>query len=422
MGPTPRITSSTTPSSSERLARALAIAAVLAGGLGGCVEYLDPGEVGSPRYFGDVRGTPLPLLAPISDRAGNAYVLSGSRDLRQVTVFTGQAGGGWSSGCALHKADDRGAHGWIGRAQDHAWYWSGDALVEVDGATGGCLFVLDRDPASAANVAFLGVIPSVRDAPSRTSVVALIETPAEPLPYWVLVDLRQRRYTFRRFEPSNASNVVVLGTGAIDDAGAGVILVRYEIDGAPVVEAHYLDADANQVAVARVSGLEAATEDAVQGFLAVNDAGLASGILVDGQQVAFTRAGGGVRAVANMAPIGVHRFQGELFLVGTTSSPVISPLSADGSPGQLFEWTSSQRAAGILGGNLQVVDDRAAPRRFITWSNSVSALGAFPFLSATPPHDYAQDTTLWLVAGPSFSVAGEVHTQIALAPIGLTYP
>ena len=86
--------------------------------LTGCIDYLDPGEVGAVRYFGEVRytpGTPLPLLPPIADRDGNAYVLSGSRDLRQVTAFTGQAGGGWSSGCALHKGDDRGAHGWIGR-------------------------------------------------------------------------------------------------------------------------------------------------------------------------------------------------------------------------------------------------------------------------------------------------------------------
>ena len=84
---------------------------VLVLGLTGCIDYLEPGEVGAVRYFGEVRSTPgepLPLLPPISDRDGNYYVLSGARDLRQVTVFTGQAGGGWSSGCGLHKGDDRG--------------------------------------------------------------------------------------------------------------------------------------------------------------------------------------------------------------------------------------------------------------------------------------------------------------------------
>jgi hypothetical protein len=400
---------------------------VLIAALSGCIDYLDPGEVGAVRYFGEVRSTagmPLPVLPPISDRDGNAYVLSGARDLRQVTAFTGQAGGGWSSGCSLHKADDRGAHGWIGGARDRAWYWSGDALVEVSGETGSCNYVLDRDPASAANLAFLGVVPSVRDAPSRVTVVALIQSPNDALPYWVVVDLGLQRYTqLRRFEPGNASNVVVLGTGALDDAGRGVMLVKYDLGGVPVVEARYLDADATETGVAKVGGLEMAAEDEVLGFLAATEDTTAAGVLADGRLVVFNRQGGSARGVSGLTPAGVHVKDGALWMVGTNGSgPAIAGVAPDGGVGGIVGWSTSSRAAGALAGGLQVVDDRAAPRRYTTWSNSSSAIGPFPFLSAATPHAYASGTTLWVIAGTAYDVGGELRTQIALAPIGLAYP
>ena len=404
----------------------LAVLLVAASIGGGCVDYLGPGDIGSVRYFGEVRSTPampLPVLPPISDREGNAYVLTGSRDLREVQAFTGQAGGGWSSGCSLHKGDDRGAHGWVGRSQDQAWYWSGDALVEVSGETGSCSYVLDKDPATGASIAFLGVVPSVRDAPSRTTVVALIQTPNDPSPFWVVVDLRTRRYTgLARFQPGFASNVVVLGAGATDDAGGGVMLVRYDAGGSSTIEARYVDADGRQIASAQVGGLDTAVEDSVLGFLAVSD-GLASGVTFDGKHVVFNEAGGAARAVAGMTASGVHVYDGKLWLVGVSGGrPVVAPLTGDGSMGSVQAWAASDRAQGVLGGSLQVIDDRAAPRRLTKWSNSASAIGAFPFLSAATPHDYAQDTTLWVIAGPSYMAGGELRTQLALSPMGLSYP
>ena len=390
-----------------------------------CLDYLDPGQVGTVRYFGEVQSTPglpLPLLPPISDRNGNAYVLSGGRELRQVTVFTGQAGGGWVSGCALHKGDDRGAHGWLGRTRDHAWYWSGDALVEVSGDTGSCNYVLDRDPASAASIAFLGVAPAVRDAPSRTSVVALIQTPNDPLPFWVVVDLVQKRYTqLTRFSP-DAGNIVVLGTGAVDEAGASVFLVRYEVGGVPYVEARYLDAEANITRTVPVGGLNAMGEDAVLDFLAVDKDGTAAGVLSDGRLVVFNRDGGSARDVTGMTALGVHVSDGALWLAGTTGTPVIATIAGNGAVGTPQAWQASKDTASALSGSLHVIDDRAAPRRNISWTNSSSAIGLAPFLSASTPHHYAIGETLWLVAGPSYDAGGELHTQIALAPIGLSYP
>jgi len=397
--------------------------------LSGCIDYLEPGQVGSIRYFGEVTstpGTPIPVLPPISDRDGNAYVLSGSRDLRQVTAFTGQAGGGWASGCAITKGDLRGAHGWVGRAKDRAWYWSGDALVEVDGETGGCESVLDRDPASAASIAFLGVAPSVRDAPSRTTVVALIQTPNDVLPFWVVVDLGTKRYTeLKQFQPAGASSVVVLGTGAVDDAGASVFLVSYQLNGAPVVEARYLDAAANITATAPVGGgLDALGVDAVLGFLAVAEDSTAAGVLTDGRMVVFNSGGGGGMAVnGGITPLGVHSWGGGLWLVGTQGTgPALASIDGNGGVSGVQSWSTSNAASSALAGDLTVVDDRAAPRRTTTWKDSGSAIGPFPFLSAATPHLYAQDTTLWVIAGPTYSTGGVMHTELALAPIGISYP
>jgi len=390
-----------------------------------CLDYLDPGQVGTVRFFGEVQstpGSPLPLLPPISDRDGNAYVLSGGRDLRQVTVFTGQAGGGWVSGCALHKGDDRGAHGWVGRTRDHAWYWSGDALVEVSGETGSCSFVLDRDPASAASISFLGVAPAVRDAPSRTSVVALIQTPNDALPFWVVVDLNQKRYTqLTRFAPAG-DKIVVLGTGAVDEAGASVFLVRYELDGLSYVEARYLDAEANITRTVPVSGLNALGEDAVLDFLAVDKDGTAAGVLSDGRIVVFNRDGGSARNATGMTALGVHESDGALWVAGTSGGPVIASIAGNGAVGNPEPWQAASKADASLRGPLHVIDDRAAPRRNISWTDSYSGIGPAAFLSASTPHHYAIGETLWLVGGPSYDAGGELHTQIALAPIGVSYP
>jgi hypothetical protein len=391
----------------------------------GCIDYLDSGELGPARYFGEIRGDrPLPLFPPMSDRDGNLYVLSGVGNLRPVNVFTGHAGGGWSSGCGLHKADDRGTHGWVGRAQSKAWYWSGDALVEVDGETGSCTYVLDRDPASAASIAFLGVVPHVREAPSRTSTVALLQSVGDLVPYFAVIDLGQRRYTeLHRFEPADATAVKVLGTGAIGENGEGVMLLRYEQGAAVRVEARFLRADGTVDSIAEVSGLVDAPEDAIAGGLQVSDDGVVAGLVLGGQLVTFTRSGGGTRPVTELTPVGVHRSVGQLWLVGLQSGgPALASIPADGSPTPVTAWTASETARAALGTTLQVLDDRAPPRRYVTWPSPTSAIGDFPFLSAQSPHQYALDTTAWLIAGPSYSAAGETRTSVAVAPMGISYP
>jgi hypothetical protein len=403
--------------------RAAALSLVL---VAGCIDNLDAGEFGTLRYFGEVRGArPLRLVPPIADRDGNAYVLFGARDLSMVEASVGLAKGGWAGGCTIHEGDDRGVHGWVGAAEDRAWYWSGDALVEVSGSTGGCESVANHDPATNADLAFLGVAPWVREAPSRTTLLAMVRSPADAVPFEGLVDLDTRRTVeLRRFEPADAAEVEVLGTGAEPSRGLGVFLVRYRLGTELRVEAIFLDEAGQRVAVATIDNAIAYGEDAVLGSLQFSGSGLVGGLLEDGDLVVFGRDNGFVRGVGTvMTPVGVHGWGGELWLVGTRGgSPVVARLGQDGGPGQAQAWGASERAAASLSGGITVLDDRTEPRRWVAWDQPGTAMGDFPLLSPHAPARFADGTTGWLVAGPYFDVGGEPRTSVAFGPLGIAYP
>lgn len=393
----------------------------------GCISYLQPGQFGLLRYFGEVvGGPPLNLIPPITDRNGNVYVLYGARDLINVEAFVGKASGGWSSGCTVDKADGRGAHGWVGFSTDRAWYWAGDQLVQVTGSTGSCQAVLNRDPSSAADLQFLGVIPNVVDTPSRTFLNALIISPDDRVPYYATVDLNLLRYTsVRRFDPASATNVVVLGVGAEPNSDTGFMLVKYDNGGQTVVEGIFLDRDGNVIAKTPVQGASALDQDAVVGYLESVDGQFVAGLLSTGDVVVFDRHAGTVHAVTSLKPVGVHRWGGKLWMVGTSASggqPAVAPIARNGTIGQAVVWQASQRAAAAMKGKLQIVDDRTDPRRRVLWNTVTPAMGPFPFVQPFSPEPYAVNTTGWLVAGPSYMVAGEPHTSVAFGPVGISYP
>jgi hypothetical protein len=394
--------------------------------LSGCIDGLEPGEFGTLRYFGEVRGErPLRMVPPIGDRDGNAYVLYGARDVAMVEGFVGLAAGGWAGGCTIHEGDDRGLHGWVGSAQDRAWYWSGDALVEVSGHSGGCQSIADRDAGSNADVAFLGVAPWVREAPSRTTLLALVKSPSDAVPFEGVVDLDARRTDgLRRFEPSDASSVEVLGTGGDASRELGVFLVRYHQGTAIWVDAVFLGAGGQRESVATIDGAWDFGEDAVVGSLQFAHNGLVGGLLVSGDLVLFGRQGGFVRPVDNgMSPVGLHAWNGDLWLVGTQgATPVVARLDDDGNPGSPTPWRASERAAEALAGRIAVLDDRSEPRRWIGWDFPGSAMGEHPLVAPEPPSRFGDDTTGWLVAGPSFDAGGEPRTSVAFGPLGISYP
>jgi hypothetical protein len=391
----------------------------------GCIEYLDSGELGQFRYFGDVRGAaPLRFSAPISDREGNAYVLFGDH-ISEITAYVGQAGGGWSGGCTLHENATRGAHGWVGRAQDRAWYWSGDSLVAVDGRTGGCREILDRDPFSLADIGFKSVIPWVKETPSRTTAVGMVRSPSDRVPFYILIDLDVGVYTdVHEFVPRGARDVVSLGVGANPDEHSGFQVVRYEVgDGDLRVEGRFIDHEANITHIANIVGLEDQDEDAVVGFMQQNPAGWVTGVLESGEVFTFDRKAGRVRSTANLQAVGVHRWDDQVYVVGIGNGrPAVSRVAENGELEAPQLWESSERTARALQTSLRIMDDRIRPVRFVTWASPTQAVGEFPFLHPHSPHRYGIDTTLLLLAGPSYTTAGESFTSSALGPVGLTYP
>lgn len=403
---------------------AVVLAAIVAAGIA-CERPISPGEHGTLRLAGRAPGeAPLHLLPPVSDRAGNVYVLYGATNIPSTIVYAAKNGGGWTSGCKLTKGDTFGAHGWVGFDEEHQWYWSGDALVSVAGRTGDCHRVLDTDPGTDANLLFRAVLPWVRDAPSRRSLVALVQSPIDPAPFSARVDLDAEILTnIRAFDPPDARDVKILGVGANREEGEGVVLLQFTREGSVYSEARYYDANAKLVAVSTIP-LDATLEQySVLGFLQPGPSGLYAGLLASGAVLTFDKGGGRATPVDRMAPVGVHKWGDELFLVGTASGhPVIARIDDRGQIGAVQRWDSSERAAANLQHPIDVNDDRSLPSTTTTFTSPRTAMGEFPFLHPHALTPHATGTTLWLVAGPSFDTGGAKITAFAMAPFGVSYP
>ena len=393
----------------------------------GCSEPLTPGEYGLLRYAGQVRGaTPLNLLPPIADRDGNVYVLYGNRkDLLETQLFVGHAEGGWSGGCRITQGNAFGLHGFIGRSENRAYYWSGEALVRSDGPTGGCKQLLRTDPASSAKLNFRAVIPWVRETPSATTTVAWIQSLTDRVPFQVVIDLDEGIYTsLSEFSPASAEEVAVIGTGGNQMATEGVIVVRYLLDGTLRTEARFVDHLGQTIDKVNLPALDDLGEFGLKGFVERNDAGLYVALDDNGQLLMFDRSGGQRVTPTGIDPVGVHRWEGGLWLVGVAGGrPAVVQIEDSGSLGKVQTWDASLEASSSLGKKADVIDDRSLPSAQIEWSNPRTAMGPFPFVHSHSMHKYATDTTAWLIAGPSFtSFGGEERTSIAFGAVGVSYP
>jgi hypothetical protein len=397
-------------------------------GSGGCIEFLAPGELGEMRYIGDSRGEDVfRFIPPISDNNGNVYYLNGSTMSDQdITATVGnELGGGWRGRCSVHKNPGRGAHGWVGYSFDTAYFWSGDALASLD-ALGDCKQLLDKDPVTRANLAFKAVIPWVRVTPTARTMVAMVQSPTDPVPFFVVIDLDIRRYDrFQEFEPRGAIDVEVLGVGADPDNDAGFVVVKYTLGEQVRVEGRFVDRNGEVTDIVNlpVMPLQNYGEDTMTGFMQINSAGWVSGVLEDGFVLVFNRTRGAVRDNGNFETVGVHRWEGETYVVGTANGrPAIARVQDDGTLASPRVWESAEATARAMQGNVVIQDDRFQPHRTLTWPNPGPAFGAFPWLYPHTPHRYTQDTSLLSIAGPAYMAAGETYTAIAVGPVGLSYP
>ncbi len=404
--------------------RRLAAGVGLVVALGSCGETLEAGAWGELRFMARVKGAPpLALVAPISDRSGNLYTLYGAIGLPEVAGFVTRATGGSGEACTLTKGDNFGAHGWVGFADDRAWYWSGDWLVEM-AAFEPCETILAQDPKTNVELRFAAVMPYVRVTPSRSSLVALIRTANDPIPFAAAVDLTRKVTTNVTVLPIDADDVRVLGVGADRPSASGFALLAVTKDGATTMRAVYLDENGSVTALVPVRG-QTPPEYGVLGWLEQSAGGAVVGLTSLRSLVVFDRSGGRtVDLDDTLVPAGLHRWNGELFLVGTAGDrPAIRTVSDSGVVGPITSWTSSGVAAAGLGGPQEVRDDRQLPVRVTTWPEVGTAIGAHPFLGPHSPWPHAKGTTLWAAAGPRTDAGGgRIITSIAIAPVGISYP
>ncbi len=423
--------------------------AILAGTTGCKSGLLDAGEWGTFRYFAELEGeVPMRLVPPISDRDGNVYVLY-EDNVGDSVVYTGQFLGGWSTGCQPHElplddeADGKTSlHGFMGASDDRAWFWAGDALVEVDGSTGQCTQVLDSDPLTVTDLQFVAAVPWVHETPSRRTMVGIVRGVSDVFfgvpPYHVVVDLDLGRYVaYDVFEPSDASCVDVLGVGSAPDREEGVVLVAYNHEDTRVAQIRYLNAKGQITATIPVdlggavydcvSG-EEREEPEVLGFMQANAQGIYAGLLSDGTLLAFhSKATDGVepRELPDFTPAGLVRDGDDLWVSGVFEDrPLIGKLDSTGfvKESSVVRWKTAEAAAAELNGKIKVLDQRYSPSEPVNWQSPTSAIGAWPFLSPHPMDRYAQETTGWIVAGPSFESTSQVRTAVAYAPVGMSVP
>ena len=387
---------------------------------GACQPELAPGEFARPRYLANVRGEPpMQLTPPISDRAGNAYVLFGDPDEAETRVWVGHASGGWTASCQV--TEGGGVRGWVGHAQDTAFYWSGGALARVSGRHGGCKRLLERDPSTGAALDFVAVIPNVVDAPSGVRLAAWIQSPTDPRPFAVEVDLLAGVYELVGEVRDSGSDFAVWGVGANPKEREGVVVYRFTDGDRTRDRAALLGARGETIDEV---GIEDAPPDAsLVGRLLPVSRGRYVGLTSEGRLLVVDGGGGRFRDVDGMTAVGVHVWEDRVFVVGTTDGrPVVSRIDETGAQGEVLAWEASRAFAANLDGTVIVTDDRSLPAREVEWKRPRSAFGAAPLVSPFSLDPHATGVTLWLLAGPDFESGGEPFTALALVSVGVEYP
>ncbi|MEZ4236571.1 MAG: hypothetical protein R3F59_10525 [Myxococcota bacterium] len=391
----------------------------------GCAPHLDPGSWGTFRYFSDVLGTPpMRLVPPTTDRDGNVYVLAGAADYPATTVYVGRLGGGWTAGCTNLLSDELyGVHGFVGRSDDRAWFWSGTALVEVDGATGACSRILRQDPVSRSQLTFLGVAPLVDETPSRRFTYALVRGETGT-PQFLMVDLDEwLPFNTTPFPDEDADDIRVVGTGARPHDRQSVFLVAWgqgDDQLAAVLTIDRYGKVADTVGITLPTDIEAWS---LQGYLQFSDDGVGAGLLSDGSVVIVTKSTAERGTIDQIDVGGVLVWDGKLFLSGLDGNdPALVPVQQDGKLGDVQAFPAAAKAADGLQRAIQVSDERSKPARDRTWDDPRTAFGEVPLVSPWPLDVYTTWSTGWLVAGPDYASGVEPVTAVAFAPVGMETP
>ncbi len=376
--------------------------------LAGCVDGIAPGALGLARQIDVMPGPIAAVVPPITDRAGDVFVVTSPPDVGGAAqpgiVYAGAAHGGWSMGCPTGTGPDGAALGWIGAIDDRAWLWTHAALVQID-ATGKCTTLLDRDPQSESDLRFEAVAPMVDQSISAVRAVAVVTTMTDPRAFLITIDLG--RGTVLSSMPIDGG-LHALASGAGGGTGAFVLG-----NGTASVIAFATPA-AGLTGQADVSG----ALPAVASDLGVGDDGSLAAVLADGSILVGNRVG--VHAIAAPMPAtGIDRDDdGGLWL--TAPGPMLAPVTG-GVVGAPIAWTSAAAAQGALASGVAVLDERAGSRTASLWQ-AQTAIGDALMVAAHPSLPYAVGVRGWLVGDAPMDRGGISYSDIAFLPVGVTFP
>lgn len=391
-------------------------ALVLALALGGCVDGLAPMELGVGRRVGMYPGDVSAVLPPMTDRAGNLYVVTGMPDSsgspQPGTAHTGGARGGWSEGCSTGSGAHGGARGWIGATDGRGWLWTKTAIIELDVPSGTCTTKLDTDPVSASDVVIVAAAPLVDEGVSGRFALAIVTTGAEPTPHLATIDLDLGIMRTSTALPG----AEVFATGADVERNEAAFLIRDE-NGLRVLLARAHDGITSTIAV---SGTLPAPGKEVGEIAFSSDGSIAAVLGVDTLALG-TRAGLGI-TTAPMTLRTIERDdEGQLWLAGADAAGAKVAPVAGGLAGRPLAWTCATEIDRLLAEGILVIDDRAGQRTASRW-HAHAAYGASALLPMRSAPPYAVGARAVLVADPAVERGGIPYSQLAVIPVGVEFP
>jgi hypothetical protein len=295
--------------------------------------------------------------------------------------------------------------------------------VEVDGRTGACQEVLSSDPVTSTTVEFRAVIPFVRQTSARSTLLALVQGVTDASPTHTVVDLDQGTYgDFRAFEPTDASDISVIGVGADHAQQRGYMVVQYTQSGSSMFEALVLDHTGDELFRVSLPSGEVLEEFAVVGELSVSETGLVAGVLGDGRVLVFNNDTGAIVSSDFFEPVGVQARGGRLWLTGLDGSdPIIAPIEESMEIGTPQAWQSAASLSSRINDGVIVLDERRDPSAQVHWKDAASALSSHPLLTPYPLDLHTIETTGWMLAGPYFESIN-IYTSVAFTPVGVSFP
>ncbi|HEY4176744.1 MAG TPA: hypothetical protein VGM90_07930 [Kofleriaceae bacterium] len=397
--------------------------------LAGCVDGLQPAEVGMGRRVGtgDVQGDVSAVLPPMTDRSGNIYVVSGEPDSTGIpqpgTFWVGDSQGEWTQGCLTGEGIRGGALGWIGATSDRGWLWTGTQIVEVIpdyanwsevGEISLCRSKLDVDTVSQADIFYKAVAPFVDETVSGDFAVGAITLGATPTVY--LSTFQLDIGDFGVVTNSLAlGDVDVLATGANPSTREAAFLVR-DAAGPRIVIAK---PNAKSLTTILVNGT-LPTTTLISQLTFASDGSIAA-VLDDHTVLVGNRSG----VTVSPAPFTARGIEtdddGNAHLIGVASDVAQVATIHEGLLGVGQEWSVAMSVEAQLAAGVVVVDYLSGSRDAHRWQTHAAA-GGISLVQRYHAPAYAVGARAVLVANPAVDRGGVKYSQLAVVPVGVELP